>query len=65
MSAIQATSCSSCAASQALVQQVSLAVAGKQLDALRQTGEALQHLLADAVQLSRHPEKGGELDLVG
>lgn len=65
MSSISATSCGSCASSQALNQQVSVAVAGKRLDALRLSGEALAKLLDDAVQLSRHPDKGGQLDLVG
>jgi hypothetical protein len=42
--------------------QISYAVAGKQLDAARQQGDAAVQLLEDAVQLSRAIGKGAGLD---
>ncbi len=49
----------------ALRSQVSAAVAGKQLDALEQQGEAVNQLLSQAAQLSKSLTSGQSFDAVG
>ncbi len=54
------------AAQQSAVQiQISMAVAGKQLDAVKASGEAVGELLDSALRLSKSTTSGQSLDLVG
>lgn len=53
-------------AQQSAVQtQISVAVAGKQLDAMKATGDAMGKLLDSALRLSKSATTGHSLDLVG
>ena len=45
--------------------QINYAVAGKQLDATRQQGDALNALLQQSAQLSKSLSSGGGFDAVG
>lgn len=45
--------------------QINYAVAGKQLDAMQQQGEAVNDLLAQAAQLSKSLSSGQSFDAVG
>ena len=49
----------------ALQTQISMAVAGKQLDAIKTTGDAVGQLLDSALRLSKSTATGQSLDLVG
>ena len=50
---------------QALRTQVQYAVAGKQLDAAKQQGEAVNQLLEQSAQLSKSLSSGAAFDAVG
>lgn len=45
--------------------QISYAMAGKQLDAAEQQGEAINQLLQQSAQLSKSLSSGGGFDAVG
>ncbi len=45
--------------------QINYAVAGKQLDAAQQQGEAINQLLQQSAQLSKSLSSGGGFDAVG
>lgn len=50
---------------QATRAQIQYAVAGKQLDAAKQQGEAINQLLEQSAQLSKSLTSGGTFDSVG
>lgn len=50
---------------QAMRTQVQYAVAGKQLDAAKQQGEAVNQLIEQSAQLSKSLSSGGAFDAVG
>lgn len=55
----------SSAQASALQMQISIAVAGKRLDAMKATGDAVGQLLDSALRLSKSADSGQTLDLVG